>query len=274
MKFTRRLVAGLSAVLCVVLAVAVGGAGVLRAAPQLPTGMSAMVGDGFVDLSHEIGRVGTVVAIGNLTGIRDGKKERLDEKDRGLGEGGSKVSIAGTVFFRVACTGKFAIQTPLHGAPGAKSMTLRFDIQLATLPDGTKDRRFLLPDSVRCEDDMLALVVARPDDKTKRGDPIVRQVLRFDAAIDKGADPQKAFHARATDVFRVAARKVELEETIEAAKFAHRQGRTADAKKLIDRVLEKKVDLVDPTHRGWLSRAVTPLEQAARELRESFDAPK
>lgn len=235
------------------------------ALPQLPTARTpASAEQRFVDFSADLARPGVHVVIGELTRLRDGKRERM--RDGALGNASSSVSISGIVFYKVAVTGRVDVAETLAGKDIDGRLDLAFDVQWAKLPDGSERRQSLTGNGARIEKDMRALWVVEDPPKGS-----TRKLLHVIAADpDGGDDAEASFATDMKDFVAINRRIAELVAALDGVEpkdgLAVPESAIAELRKVADAELE----CLDPANQGLVSTRVEPLVQRAKKKLEKL----
>ena len=213
----------------------------------------------YVDFSADLDRTSTVVVVGTIGKLKEGKRERL--ADGNLGSGGASVSVSGTQYFKVPVTTTVAPRAAFVGKPD--KLQLAFDLQLARLPDGKEKRQVLTGNGAAIEEDTLVLVVAASKAKGKGLELL--HVIPFDAAVDKGADPEAKFVDAMHDFWAVNQRVHDLRARLDAVDQAAAGESKQKALAALQELLDKKLELRQSTNDGLIAQHVGPLETRAKK---------
>jgi hypothetical protein len=207
--------------------------------------------------------------LGKLDKVVEGRRERMKDGEGQLGEGGATAVISGTVFHKVAATGKLQVVRALRGAKDGQGLALQFELQSSKLNDGATRRFFLLSPRVLYEDGMQGLFVL----EKQKGKEIyaVTQVLRLDPAHDKGKDAGPAFAQRAADCFTINARAAALNEALEAARQLVAADKKVEAKAVLQKAWEAEIELERTDSIAERKRRVDPLENQVKEQIAALD---
>lgn len=213
----------------------------------------------YVDFSADLDRTSTVVVVGTIGKFKEGKRERL--ADGNLGSGSANVSVSGTQYFKVPVTATVAPRAAFVGK--AEKLQIGFDVQLARLPDGKEKRQALTGNRAPVEEDTLALFVVAAKAKGKGLELL--HVIPFDAAVDKGADPEKTFADTMHDFYVVNQRVHDLRARLDAVDQASGVEAKQKALAALKELLDKKVELKQTANDALLTQHVGPLETRAKK---------
>src|SRR4030095_1813211 len=101
----------------------------------------------FLEFARAPRRPSVTVVLGSLSRITEGRRERMKDRDAELGEGEAKISISGVVYNKVESTARLVVTESFCGPAKASRgdrLSIRFDMQVAELPDGDKKRPLLI----------------------------------------------------------------------------------------------------------------------------------
>jgi uncharacterized small protein (DUF1192 family) len=220
----------------------------------------------FIEFAEDLKRPGVAVVLGTLSRITEGHRDRLKDQDVDLGEGEAKVSISGVVYYKVDSTARL-VATESFRAPAkverGDRLNVAFDLQVATLPDGSKRRHFMVQPRSVAEDSQTGLWVL---EKSQAKDEYrVLRVMRLDPKESKASDLD-AFQKRAADVYEINQRVRDLTDALNRAFELREKGDPRQAAQALKPLLDPKKTWRAVESDALATQFLGPLEKRAREL--------
>ena len=220
----------------------------------------------FVDFSEDLNRPRVVVVIGTMDKIKEGRRQKLKDKEAHLGSGNAVSRVAGTQFFKVAARSKVKVGVCLAGKHPGRSVALAFDMQLARLPDGSYRRQMMQSTRTELKPGMAAMWVLG---KGKKKGYRVLHVIEQPRKGRGDKPPSRAFEEDMRDFVGINQRIAGLKQALEVA----RQKRAKDPKaavQILEKALGRRLELENETNDRLLGMHVRPWERRARKLLDAL----
>ncbi len=228
----------------------------------------------FVDFSEDLKKPETVVVFGTLRKTTEGARERIKESEANLGEGSSRISVSGVVYYKVDVTAEIEVHEFLGDAKAklrSGKVSVALPVQLARMNDGSERTHILTKPQMLLEKPMRALWVLEPK-KGKRTLELLR-VERFDIADEEAKEPSEEVAKRALDHYGVNRRMADLEMHLARIEDLRKEG--GDATGVADQLralLDEKVRWKLVETDSIALQYVGPLERRARAVLADLEA--